>query len=66
MCDTVICPAQIDPRSAQLARTISEQAIASLPGAGIFGVELFLLKDGNQFEIQIPQTIIQKSIINKN
>jgi len=46
MCDTVIAPAQIPAHSCALATKISEQAISSLPGAGIYGVELFLLKDG--------------------
>lgn len=47
MCDKVISPAQISPASAKLAKEISESAIASLEGAGIYGVELFLLADGS-------------------
>jgi len=47
MCDKVVCPAQISPASARLAKKISESAITSLEGAGIYGVELFLLADGS-------------------
>jgi len=47
MCDRVISPAQITPTAAEQARRISESAIASLEGAGVYAVELFLLKDGS-------------------
>ncbi|KAI9202569.1 uncharacterized protein BJ171DRAFT_513445 [Polychytrium aggregatum] len=47
ICHLVIAPAQIDGLVARNARDIAEQAIASLPGAGVFGVEMFLLDDGS-------------------
>jgi phosphoribosylaminoimidazole carboxylase len=46
ICHTVIAPGQISPASAVDAREIARQAVASLRGAGIYGVELFLLPDG--------------------
>jgi phosphoribosylaminoimidazole carboxylase len=47
ICHVVIAPAQIDGEVALKARLIAEKAVRSLPGAGIFGVELFLLPDGS-------------------
>ncbi len=43
----VLAPAPISAPVEQAARTIARQAVASFAGAGIFGVELFLLPDGN-------------------
>ncbi|KAH6584533.1 hypothetical protein BASA50_007463 [Batrachochytrium salamandrivorans] len=45
ICHLVIAPAQIDGWIASKARLIAEDAVASLNGAGIYGVELFLLAD---------------------
>ena len=45
ICHIVIAPAQIPQTSTTEALTIAQQAIASLPGAGIYGVELFLMPD---------------------
>jgi phosphoribosylaminoimidazole carboxylase len=45
ICHTVTAPAAIPEAVAQRARTIAEQAIGTLSGAGIYGVELFLLPD---------------------
>lgn len=46
ICNTVIAPAQIS-RAAQIAaRDIARKTVAALDGAGVFGVELFLLSDG--------------------
>ncbi|KAI8852667.1 ATP-grasp domain-containing protein [Chytridium lagenaria] len=47
VCHLVIAPAQIDGLIAKRARDISENAIKSLDGVGIFGVELFVLKNGD-------------------
>ena len=43
----VVAPARVSHATAALARSVASRAIASLPGAiGIFGVELFLLDNG--------------------
>jgi phosphoribosylaminoimidazole carboxylase len=48
ICDTVTAPApSVPPRVAAAAAAAARAAIASLPGAGIFGVELFALADGS-------------------
>ncbi|KAJ3401743.1 phosphoribosylaminoimidazole carboxylase ade2, partial [Chytridiales sp. JEL 0842] len=46
VCHVVIAPAQIDGLLAERARKVAEKAIDSLDGAGIFGVEMFLLQNG--------------------
>lgn len=46
ICHLVIAPAQIDGAVAKKAQKIAENAIKSFPGAGIFGVEMFVMKDG--------------------
>jgi phosphoribosylaminoimidazole carboxylase len=43
----VIAPALIPEATQQAARDIARRAIATFEGAGIFGVELFLLPDGS-------------------
>jgi phosphoribosylaminoimidazole carboxylase len=45
ICHLVIVPAQIDGDLRVKAQEIAKRAIKSLDGAGIFGVELFLLQD---------------------
>ncbi|KAI7897764.1 phosphoribosylaminoimidazole carboxylase [Cokeromyces recurvatus] len=47
ICHLVIAPAQIDGRIAKRAQTIAERAIQTFPGAGIFGVEMFVMADGH-------------------
>ncbi|CAO3647710.1 unnamed protein product [Mucor fragilis] len=46
ICHLVIAPAQIDGSVAVKAQQIAENAIKSFPGAGIFGVEMFVMADG--------------------
>ncbi|KAI8877109.1 phosphoribosylaminoimidazole carboxylase [Backusella circina FSU 941] len=46
ICHLVIAPAQIDGAVAKKAQGIAENAIKSFPGAGIFGVEMFVMEDG--------------------
>ncbi|KAG1450416.1 hypothetical protein G6F56_008356 [Rhizopus delemar] len=46
ICHLVIAPAQISGEVAAKAQVIAENAIKSFPGAGIFGVEMFLLESG--------------------
>ena len=45
ICHIVIAPAQISQNSINEALNVAKHAISSLPGAGIYGVELFLLPD---------------------
>jgi phosphoribosylaminoimidazole carboxylase len=45
ICHVVIAPAQISPTAAQNAVKVARQAVESLSGAGVFGVEMFLLTD---------------------
>ena len=45
ICHIVIAPAQISTNSINQALSVAKHAISSLPGAGIYGVELFLLPD---------------------
>jgi phosphoribosylaminoimidazole carboxylase len=46
ICHLVIAPAQINGAVAKKAQLIAENAIKSFPGAGIFGVEMFVMADG--------------------
>ncbi|KAI8983988.1 phosphoribosylaminoimidazole carboxylase [Mycotypha africana] len=46
ICHLVIAPAQIDGSIAKKAASIAENAIKAFPGAGIFGVEMFLMESG--------------------
>lgn len=45
ICHLVTAPAQISPHAQQNAANVALQAISSLDGIGIYGVELFLLAD---------------------
>jgi len=47
MCHTVLAPAQVSVETQAAAMRIAQAAIASLEGAGIFGVELFAMPDGS-------------------
>ncbi|CAI5461583.1 unnamed protein product [Closterium sp. Yama58-4] len=47
ICNTVIVPAGVPPAVQQQALRVAELAIGSLAGAGVFGVELFLLADNS-------------------
>ena len=47
ICHTVIAPAQIDGTVREKAKKIAENIVSAFSGAGIFGVELFLLADGS-------------------
>ncbi|CAI7783127.1 unnamed protein product [Closterium sp. NIES-53] len=46
ICNTVVVPAGVPPAVQQQALRVAELAIGSLAGAGVFGVELFLM-DGD-------------------
>jgi len=46
ICDTVFAPAQVPEHVREAARAVAAQAVAAFDGAGIFGVELFLLPSG--------------------
>ena len=45
ICHVCIAPARVSSKAAEAATETARLAIASLPGVGIFGVELFLLPD---------------------
>lgn len=47
VCHTTLAPAVIEPKAVELAEAAAKQAVRSLWGAGVFGVELFLMKDGS-------------------
>ncbi|KAJ3108156.1 phosphoribosylaminoimidazole carboxylase ade2 [Phlyctochytrium planicorne] len=47
ICHLVIAPAQIDGLVAKKAQDIAEAAVKCLQGAGIFGVEMFVLRNGD-------------------
>ncbi|CAM9365244.1 unnamed protein product, partial [Laminaria digitata] len=47
VCHTTLTPARISPEEAVLAEKAARGAVESLWGAGVFGVELFLMKDGS-------------------
>ncbi|KAL0571227.1 phosphoribosylaminoimidazole carboxylase ade2 [Marasmius crinis-equi] len=48
ICHLVFAPLRSpDPSLSERARTIAEQAVAALDGAGVFGVEMFLIEDGS-------------------
>ncbi|KAI7890650.1 phosphoribosylaminoimidazole carboxylase [Mucor mucedo] len=46
ICHLVIAPAQIDGAVAKKAQSIAENAIKAFTGAGIFGVEMFVMENG--------------------
>ncbi|KAJ1554229.1 phosphoribosylaminoimidazole carboxylase ade2 [Nowakowskiella sp. JEL0078] len=46
VCHVVIAPATVSTKIAESARRVAEDAIKVFDGAGIFGVEMFLLKSG--------------------
>eukprot|EP00741_Cyanophora_paradoxa_P007695 tig00001181_g7444.t1 len=46
VCRWVICPAELPPAVAREAQRVAEAAVAAFDGAGIYGVELFVLPDG--------------------
>jgi len=45
-CSTVVVPARVALETAKQAAAIATAAVASLSGGGIFGVELFAMRDG--------------------
>ncbi|KAI9027874.1 hypothetical protein DFJ74DRAFT_617544 [Hyaloraphidium curvatum] len=48
ICHTVFAPAQVDGLVQRRARKVAERAVQCLPeGAGVYGVEMFLLENGD-------------------
>jgi 5-(carboxyamino)imidazole ribonucleotide synthase len=46
ICDIVAAPAPVTPEIAERAQQVAIQAVEALDGVGIFGVEMFLTRDG--------------------
>ncbi|ODV84773.1 hypothetical protein CANARDRAFT_28911 [[Candida] arabinofermentans NRRL YB-2248] len=46
ICHTVYAPARVNDTIQKRAQILADNAVKSFPGAGIFGVEMFLLPDG--------------------
>lgn len=46
ICHLVYAPARVSDTIAKRAEILAKQAVKSFPGCGIFGVEMFLLNDG--------------------
>jgi len=46
ICHITVCPARITEKSRVLAERIALDAVSSLDGRGIYGVEMFLMPDG--------------------
>jgi len=46
ICDTVLAPARIPEEVTREALRVAQAAVEALEGVGVFGVELFLTKDG--------------------
>lgn len=47
VCHTTLTPPNISPEATALAQDAARKAVESLWGAGVFGVELFLMRDGS-------------------
>lgn len=46
ICHIVIAPAQVDEKTQKKAKQLGEKVMKQLKGAGVFGIEMFLTKDG--------------------
>lgn len=46
VCDTVIVPARVSSLVKKRAKDIAEKTVKKLKGAGVFGIEMFLTKEG--------------------
>ncbi len=46
ICDEVLAPARVSPELAQRASTLALEAVRAVEGVGVFGVELFLTREG--------------------
>lgn len=52
ICKLVYAPARVPQGIQETARILAEKAVGSLWGAGVFGVEIFLLENG-EFSVSI-------------
>ena len=53
ICKLVYAPARnVDSATMQSAQEMARAAVANLSGKGVFGVEMFLLKDGKTMQIR--------------
>ena len=53
ICHLVIAPAQIEASIQKKAQNIAEAVVSSFKGCGIYGVELFMLKNGSDYLIKV-------------
>ncbi|RHZ84805.1 hypothetical protein Glove_74g22 [Diversispora epigaea] len=53
ICHMVIVPAQVNGLILENAKIIAEKTISTLSGAGVFGVEMFLMSDGHIYVNEI-------------
>jgi 5-(carboxyamino)imidazole ribonucleotide synthase len=47
ICDTVVAPARITDEQYEMAEELAMRCVEALDGIGLYGVEMFLTKDGN-------------------
>ncbi|CAG8441608.1 16881_t:CDS:2 [Acaulospora colombiana] len=53
ICHLVVAPAQVNGLLLEKAREMAERTIRTLDGAGVFGVEMFLMSDGSIYVNEI-------------
>lgn len=49
ICHNTLAPARVSKEAEMAAGSVARRAVESLWGAGVFGVELFLMSDGGVF-----------------
>lgn len=62
VCHTTLAPARVSPESAAQTVAAARKAVESLWGAGAFGVELFLMRDGGVLLNEIAPRCAASSI----
>lgn len=56
ICKLVFCPPRQIPREVdQEAQQLARDAVASFPGKGVFAVEMFLLHEGDRYNLQVNE-----------
>ncbi len=57
ICDTVIVPAPVPRKATETARKLAIKVVKHLKGAGVFGIEMFLLKNNTVFINEIAPRV---------